>query len=595
MHNYKKLFERPLPSSRSGAFYNTFSYPTKISPESIGVYIATMTKPGDTVLDVFSGSGSTGVAALLCEYPTDRMKELAEEFGVKPIWGKRNAVLSELGTYASFASKTITSKVKSSEFKQTVDDFVTRADEEIGDLYKTLDPEGNLGIIRYVIWSEVIVCPNCGHEMLYFDQGTKRNPVEFLKEIECPKCKKKHNVDDYSFATEKYQDPILNCSTVRKKRVPAWIYGTTNGKNWDRKATSQDKKTFGRIEHKLLEYRGTAKRIKWGELHRSGYHFGIDYLHQFYTERNFYVFHKLWDITNIYDDEIRDALRLLLLSYNSTHCTLMTRVVAKKNSKDFVLTGAQSGVLYVSKLPVEKNILLGLKRKAKPFIDAYKLLENCKGNVTVLNHSSEKLELANESIDFIFTDPPFGDFIPYAEVNQINELWLDAVTDRVSEVIISSSQNKGLEEYQVMLGNVFGEMNRVLRKDKKACVVFHAAKAKVWEAFATVINQNRFQIIETNILSKDQASFKQVVSDSSVQGDPIVLLQKDTKVTNGLKNDIANEVLLRVISNHKDETDKRRLYSLYIDECLEKGIKVALDAKEAYSFIQKEKKCEKKQ
>lgn len=29
MHNYKKLFERPLPSSRSGAFYNTFPYPTR--------------------------------------------------------------------------------------------------------------------------------------------------------------------------------------------------------------------------------------------------------------------------------------------------------------------------------------------------------------------------------------------------------------------------------------------------------------------------------------------------------------------------------------------------------------------------------------
>ena len=71
MSEIKKLFERPLPSARSGAFFNTFSYPTKISPESIAVYIASMTKPGDTVLDTFGGSGSTGIAALLCEHPTD--------------------------------------------------------------------------------------------------------------------------------------------------------------------------------------------------------------------------------------------------------------------------------------------------------------------------------------------------------------------------------------------------------------------------------------------------------------------------------------------------------------------------------------------
>ena len=99
MSEIKKLFERPLPSARSGAFFNTFSYPTKISPESIAVYIASMTKPGDTVLDTFGGSGSTGIAALLCEHPTERMKELADELGVKPVWGSRNAVEYEIGTY----------------------------------------------------------------------------------------------------------------------------------------------------------------------------------------------------------------------------------------------------------------------------------------------------------------------------------------------------------------------------------------------------------------------------------------------------------------------------------------------------------------
>ena len=76
--NVKKLFAKPLPSTRSGAFYNTFPYPTKISPETIAVYIAASTEPGDTVLDTFSGSGSTGIAALLCEFPTEKMIQLAK-------------------------------------------------------------------------------------------------------------------------------------------------------------------------------------------------------------------------------------------------------------------------------------------------------------------------------------------------------------------------------------------------------------------------------------------------------------------------------------------------------------------------------------
>ena len=87
MDNIKALYAKPLPSSRSGAFYNTFPYPTKISPEAIAVYIACTTNPGDIVLDAFAGSGSTGVAALLCEHPTKRMKEIAKSLNVTPVWG----------------------------------------------------------------------------------------------------------------------------------------------------------------------------------------------------------------------------------------------------------------------------------------------------------------------------------------------------------------------------------------------------------------------------------------------------------------------------------------------------------------------------
>lgn len=99
MDSMKSLYSKPLPSSRSGAFYNTFPYPTKISPEAIAVYIACTTKPGDVVLDTFAGSGSTGIAALLCEHPTQNMQEIAKNLNVTPVWGARNAVLYEIGTY----------------------------------------------------------------------------------------------------------------------------------------------------------------------------------------------------------------------------------------------------------------------------------------------------------------------------------------------------------------------------------------------------------------------------------------------------------------------------------------------------------------
>lgn len=591
MKDIKKLFQKPLPSARNGAFFNTFSYPTKISPESIAVYIASATRPGDTVLDTFSGSGSTGIAALLCEHPTDKMKQLADELGVNPIWGARNAVGYEIGTYGIFAARTITNRLNADEFVKAANEFVDSEERLLSHYYSAKDPDGRDGAIRYIIWSEVLLCPHCKKEISYFDYGTKRAPVRFEKKIVCPYCTQKSSVDDMEFQTEKYYDGILKKSCTRKKRIPAWVYGVTDGKNWNRAATADDVDRAIDIEQELQRVDSSPKEIQWGDLHRNGYHYGISYLHQFYTARNYLVMYKLWEATDNYTSLIRDAIRLLLLSYNASHCTLMTRVVAKKNSNDFVLTGAQSGVLYISKLPVEKNIFMGLKRKFTSFYAAYKLLEGCTGNFVIKNKSSQRLEEKNRSIDFVFTDPPFGDFIPYAEVNQINELWLDKSTERNEEIIISESQNKGIQKYRAMLTAVFSEIRRVLKDSSYAAVVFHAAKAQIWSAFEDAIADAGLNVKMTNILDKKQASFKQVVSESSVQGDPLLLLNKDEGNTHD--NERAEEIIERVIVSmtNEDVFDERRIYSLYVNECLRNKIHVAYDAKDAYVLIRQKREA----
>lgn len=591
MDNKEALYSKPLPSSRSGAFYNTFPYPTKISPEAIAVYIACSTNPGDLVLDAFAGSGSTGVAALLCEHPTERMRKIAKDLNVTPVWGARNAVLYEIGTYASFAIKTILSRLSSREFTIAVDSFLKKAQDLVGGLYEAIDLAGDTGTIRYVIWSEVLECPSCHSEISYFEHGTSRDPVRFKDEIVCPYCKKVHHVEEMPFTTEEHYDRLLHKQVSRKKRVPAWIYGTTNGYNWDRQATEADAAYIAQIES-TCDVDDVPQEIQWGELHRAGYHYGITHLHHFYTARNYIVMSKLWKLAETYPEKISDALKLLLLSYNASHCTLMTRVVAKKNAKDFILTSAQSGVLYISKLPVEKNILLGLKRKVKPFAETYAKLQNCTGQITIHNGSSTKMKENNDSIDFAFTDPPFGDFIPYAEVNQINELWLPKVTNRKDEVIISASQGKDVFTYQELLTQVFSEINRVLKPNHYASIVFHAAKAKVWDVFSEAITGARLQIVHTNILDKTQASFKQVVSDGSVQGDPLFLLKKSLarKNTSRLTDE---EVLHSLLADHISDPDfdNRKCFSWYINRCLELGIDVTMDAKQVYEYYDSQKRA----
>src|SRR5439155_9094515 len=123
------------------------------------------------------------------------------------------------------------------------------------------------------------------------------------------------------------------------------------------------------------------------------------------TPRNLRAMAALWTEIEAAPDELRDALRLLVLSYNASHATLLTRVVVKRGQRDFVVTGAQSGVLYVSGLPVEKNVFEGVRRKIATFREAFGLTRGSASEVRVVCGSSTRLDLPDASVDYVFTDP----------------------------------------------------------------------------------------------------------------------------------------------------------------------------------------------
>ena len=91
-----------------GPLYGAFPYPTKIAPEAIALFIAAHTRPGDTVFDGFAGSGTTGLAALLCAEPSAELRRAATRAGLQVSWGPRRAILYELGALGAFVADTLT-------------------------------------------------------------------------------------------------------------------------------------------------------------------------------------------------------------------------------------------------------------------------------------------------------------------------------------------------------------------------------------------------------------------------------------------------------------------------------------------------------
>jgi 16S rRNA G966 N2-methylase RsmD len=582
--NILALYDRPFPATRQGPLFNAFSYPTKISPEGVALFIATHTQPGDTVLDVFAGSGATGIAAKLCDAPTPAMLARAAELDLTPTWGPRYAVLYDVSVIGSLVADVMCNPPDPAAFERAARELVAGVRSTHGSIYDAAAPGGETGALRHIIWSDILVCPGCGHQVSYWDAAVGRAPVCLASTFRCPACKGQHAVDSAARATETVFDPLIGEVLTRRRRVPTWVYGRTGSARWSREANSGDRALAASSAEAPLPRSAPVQPLDWGDLYRAGYHTGMSHLHHFYTERNFCVLAHLWDAIDSFDAALQPALRMLVLSFNASHSTLMTRVVVKHGLSDFVLTGAQSGVLYVSALPVEKNVLDGVERKINTLKDAFALVDGSKSRVRVVNRSSTDLDLPDGSVHYVFTDPPFGDFIPYSEINQINELWLGTTTDREAEAIISTAGGKDVQTYGVLLATIFAEVGRVLADAGLATVVFHSARAAVWQALTSALADAGLTIRTTGVLDKTQITFKQVVSSTVVRGDPLILLDKSESPTSDRPSTVA-ELVAAVVANARGsdapgEKTRERLFSRFVTRCLLEGMPVPLDVGE---------------
>lgn len=585
------LYSRPLPATRSGPLYSAFSYPTKISPESIAIFIATHTKPGDTILDTFGGSGTTGIAVRLCESPTLEMVKLANELEAPVTWGPRNAIVYELSGIGSFVARIMGNPPDPELFLRAAAELIETCESKLGAVYAAIDDRGKPGSIRHAIWSDVIQCVSCGEETSFWDGAVTSKPLSIASTFNCPSCKAVLEAGSAERVYERFQDPLTGKASIRRKRVLKRIYGHSGGRNWSRPATKEDEDLSARVASMPLPTSIPIVEIPWGDLHRAGYHKGITHAHHFYTPRNLLIIGMIWEQIESTPLEVRDALRLLLLSYNASHATLMTRVVVKSGLTDFVLTGAQSGVLYISSLPVEKNIFEGLRRKAKTLAAAFSTVGKGESNVRVVCGDSATLDIPDKSVDYVFTDPPFGGYIPYSEINFLNEIWLDRLTEREREIIISPSQKKDVKDYGFLMSQVFKEISRTLKDSGLATVVFHSAKAEVWRALQEAYQEAGFQVELSSVLDKLQGSFKQVTSTVSVKGDPLLLLSKPQitehrrRFTSLEADEVIAELLARAASaRDMKERTPERLYSRFVACYLEQKLSVPMDAAGFYEL-----------
>ena len=187
--------------------------------------------------------------------------------------------------------------------------------------------------------------------------------------------------------------------------------------------------------------------------------------------------------------------------------------------------GPMSGTLYVPSLYKELNVFSQLESLI-PSRGKIKTNDQPSSVITCTQSTLHINNLKSNSIDYIFTDPPFGKNFMYSEMNRISEMWLKAHTNSNDECIISTSQNKALPDYQSLMTNAFSQYYRILKPGKWLSVEFSNTAASVWTCIQYALQNAGFVISNVSALDKKKGSFKAVTTTTAVNQDLVITCYK---------------------------------------------------------------------
>jgi len=523
---HREPFTADVSEGKNDPIYNAHSYHTKIPHKAIMRYILHYTEPGDIVFDGFCGSGMTGVAAQLCGNPDPAFKMQIEREMPYVKWGARKAVLNDLSPAATFIAYNYNAPVDTEAFKQQAKRILEECEKECGWMYLTphtdehgrqkfsIDGEPIMGRINYVVWSDVFVCPHCAKEIVFWDVAVDKVNGSVKERFRCNHCDSELKKTDCERAKTTFYDTALKEFVTMAKQVPVWINYSVEKKRYERPPVQYDLDLIRKIEEMEIPYWYPTDRMPEGSESRRNDKYGITHVHHFYTKRNLWV---LSSIKNLISDP---RMLIILQSISSFLSSKLSRYNLGNRGN-----GGINGTLYLPSLVAESNVLNLFRGKYRDFVKAFSQTKNNNGAMISCN-SLEMVSIPDSSIDYIFTDPPFGSNLNYSELNFIWESWLKVITNSKPEAIVNDVQRKGLPEYQELMEHCFAECYRILKPGRWMTVVFHNSQNAVWNVIQEALLRAGFVVADVRTLDKKQGSFKQVTSTSAVKQDLVISAYK---------------------------------------------------------------------
>ncbi|MBT5604601.1 MAG: DNA methylase [Lentisphaerae bacterium] len=519
----RRPFSFDVKEGRHEPVYLAHTYHAKVPYRAVLKYILAYTSPGDIVYDGFAGSGMTGVACRSAVTPpADLVASISAQIP-EVEYGTRYAVLSDISPLAAFLAGAYNIHGAEREFVGEARKVLEEAREATGSFYLTKGKNGEGLEVKYFVWSDVFVCPDCSTEISYAEHAYKPEQKKFSDEFLCPKCSAALSKSRLDRAFETVLDPVLG-KPVRRIRQVLYLksYETSQGRRVKEAPSDADVELVTDISRMPVEIDVPCQELPYMHMTHERNNLpalGVTHIHHFFTYRN------LFTISALVRAAMKRAqpIRRMLLFWITSCLPKMSRLMSYNADGIGRVT---KGIFYFSSVSQEMSPFHILDRAVTDISRCLKVLDPISGPALVHTVGAQDSGLPENSIDYIFTDPPFGENIYYSDLNYLWESWLKVFTCREPEAIVSRVDGKDVAAYEMLMRDCFVEYHRVLKPGRWITVEFHNSKNTIWNAIQQALNLAGFVVADVRVLDKKLGTFKQIVTSSTVKQDLIISAYK---------------------------------------------------------------------
>lgn len=186
--------------------------------------------------------------------------------------------------------------------------------------------------------------------------------------------------------------------------------------------------------------------------------------------------------------------------------------------------------------------------------------------ISILQGSSTSLQLPDESIDIILTDPPYYDSIEYTALSEFFRPWFELLIRNTSKKNINLKNNETQEaivaihkkgklkkdnnHYKQLMTGVLTEVKRVLKSDGSCLLLYSHKTFEGWSVIANAILDSGLFISDCYPIEMERIARPRAMQYDALNGVIVFRILKNNDSIQSTRNDIAkinNQLLNREI------------------------------------------------